>query len=395
MDTAIKELCDDTTNYVNEAKDLWKELEDEVENGEKSFYQKFDFKETPGYLETIVEKVKEVKVHLSATVEVLVADLSQGRHVSGPNAAINTVARVVQGVQTLVRDHGVALEFMRELFNQQEEKITEVKELVQGPGVHNHEWMVNEVKKQVEEQVKVVTTKLDSMEEQLEVVKGDNLLLKKENKELKEEVDETRQRGMKGNIIIKAFPGRDGVDRFKALSRPGGGRLENQVEVCSRLVQGTSGFQVPSQEVAACHKMPNSEHTWVISLKRVPGGVWEALSAAMLCGKRQDGDYFADTGVYLAFQLTKQRSKVLHQVRLARKEKLLERFSVNMNGRITILRTKPPRTQPGQPREKEVWEVVKDVEGLQRLFPQSSFPLIDPRQEENARRARVAQPNRR
>ena len=389
MENACVNVVEENNKLVDEAKNLWAELEEEVDAHEQSFYHKFGLKDSPGLLDSFKAKVEYLKLHFTKKV---VMEEGSTRSASGPYAAVTYLTKVLKEVQVVVRDHGVALEFFRELFKRQEVQLTEVKELVEGPGVHNHDWMVEEVAKQVEVKVKEVTNKITSMEEQLEVVKGDNLLLKKENKELKEEVDETRQRGMKGNIVISAPPGRDGVSKFLPRPMPGGGRMETQVEVGQRMIQDTSGFQVKKEEVAAFHKMPNTENSWIMTIKRSPEGAWEALSAAMLCGKWQDGEYFENTGVYLSFQLTKLRSKVLHQVRLARKEKLLERFSVNQNGRITILRTKPPRTEPGQPREKEHWEVVKDVEGLQRLLPQASFPLIDPRQEEQARRPRVAQP---
>ena len=95
----------------------------------------------------------------------------------------------------------------------------------------------------------------------------------------------------------------------------------------------------------------------------------------MVSGRRyQSRDYFANNWVYLNFQLTEARSNLLNQVRLARKRNLLAKFSVNQNGRVTILKEKSPRTTQGA-QAKEPWVVVKDVDNLQGMFPGVTFPL--------------------
>ena len=140
-----------------------------------------------------------------------------------------------------------------------------------------------------------------------------------------------------------------------------------------RMIKQKTGVEIKLQDITACHVMPGTPHTWVLRVaNRAPDSGLESLCAGMYTGKKLGtDDYFENNGVYINFMVTKSRSKLLQQVREVRKgnKNLLPKFSVNQNGRITVLLKRIPPTPWGQPREKETWEVVEEVKDLQRLFP--------------------------
>ena len=72
----------------------------------------------------------------------------------------------------------------------------------------------------------------------------------------------------------------------------------------------------------------------------------------------------------------------LWQVRMLRKRQLVQKYSVNQNGRITILKDKSPRSQPGQQLAKEPWIEIKNIKKLRGVFPTVSFPIEKEGQQE-------------
>ena len=389
---AVNTVVADAKKYMEEAKSLWQEMEEEVD-GDKSFYQKFGMKvnSTPGLTESLKTKMAEVMVHFNLVEkQEVVGRSSQGRT---ENQQTSLLARVVGNLQALVRDHGLALEYVRELFIQQDATLTKVQEKLEEPGPMESGWMEDTIQEKVSEAITLATREVLAKVEQLEgkvaQLEGDNKKLKRENKELAEEVDETRQRGMKGNLIISCPPKvnqpNPAIPREVVVE--GVRRMESMTEVCLRLQHSTSGATIPVEDVVACHRLPENQHTWILRVgNRAPGSGWEALAAGMLTGRRHGGgptDWFTNNGVYLRFQLTEARAKVHTQVRLARKAGLLHKFSTNQNGRITILKQKSPRSDR-DPKAKEAWIPIVSLADLEREFPQQAWPLPTP-----DRRARI------
>ena len=355
---------------------------EESGEGDKSFYRKFNLKASteasPGIMETIIEKMGRVKVHFSQLLEDQQVS-SQGR-VTEPSTksadySITMVIRAVKSLQALVRDHGVAMEFIRELFNKQDKKLSEVEARIDAPGPRVTGIIDFTVSQKLDEKTKVISDKLVTLENKLVEVEGQNKLLLKKNKQLTEECDETRQRGLKGNLRITCPPRRGGEGRKDEPARREG-RVEDTTEMILRLIKEKTGCHIRKEDVVACHRLPENNFSYILRVgNRSPGSGWESLAAGMVSGRRHESrDWFANDGVYLNFQLTEARSKLLNQVRLARKANHLAKFSVNQNGRVTILREKSPRnTQGGQ--AKEPWEVVKDMDTLQTMFSGVNFPL--------------------
>ena len=245
------------------------------------------------------------------------------------------------------------------------------------------EWSTQVIKDEVDKHTADTKEKFKQMDEEINKVKSDNIELKLENSNLEKEIDETRQRGLKGNLLISAPP-KNGQPHPRAKPEPigGNGRLETVTEMCLRMIKEKSGVQINKSEITACHLMPGSPHTWILRVAdRSPGSGWETLCAGMYTGKKAGSDnYFENDGVFINFHLTKIRSKLLNEVRAIRRghREHLHKFSVNQNGKIHILRKKVPFTPRGQHRDKEVWEVVNDQKHLARMFPSLQFPLTAP-----------------
>lgn len=380
----VKGLIEDAVTYKEEAKTIWEELEETEDEGDKTFYKKFGEKVTSSITlsEHIKDKIVKAKVHIKHILEEHTSNSGRKKSVDYSNQenTLPILARALRGLQTLISDHGVALEFLRELFVQQNEKISEVEAKVLHPGVEHIKWMENTVAKEVEEKTKELSDKLEKLEEKVVVVEANNTKLEEKNKKLEEECDEVRQRGMKGNLRISCPP-RRGQERRDTPATVEGKR-ESLTEMNLRLIKETSGAQIMVPDVVNCHRVPENDFTYIIRVANLgPGSGWETLAAGMLSGQRAPGTggkYFADNGVYISFQLTETRAKVHNQLRLLRKEKkLISKFSVNQNGRMTIRREKSPRTTQGA-QARETWEVVKDMAALERMFPEVSFPLAAP-----------------
>ena len=134
-------LLNDAATYGSVEKSLWAELEEMeisdmlVMEDDKSWYQKFGPKLTqsePGLLEKRREKVYEVKIHFEKVVD---KDLEVTSSQSAKTQTADSQAtRIVRRIMVLVSDHGVALEFLRELFNAQDIKLAKVEDNINAPG---------------------------------------------------------------------------------------------------------------------------------------------------------------------------------------------------------------------------------------------------------------------
>ena len=134
----VKALIDDAANYKKEAKSIWEEMEETEDDGDRTFYKKFGEKVTSSISlsEKIKDKIVKAKVHIEHILEDQSANSGRKKGVDYSNQenTLPILARALRGLQTLVRDHGVALEFLRELFLQQDEKISLVEAKVLHPG---------------------------------------------------------------------------------------------------------------------------------------------------------------------------------------------------------------------------------------------------------------------
>lgn len=372
---AITSILKASVTYKKEEVSLFQELEGVTEEWEeRDFYQ--DFQKIP-YTAEVINKVKkhfsDLDINFTKVKEEKVEATLVKRHPTLDKQVV-LLASITEGLQEKVRDQGVAIELLKKVIVAQAAKLEEVEARVVNPGVEVTNYIDDAINSKVEAAMKEHTKKVDAMQEELVEVRQENTRLRQGNSQMTLDNDETRQRGLKGNLVIYAP---------NAQQETKDGVRESEADMCRRLTQETSGAHIKPSDVAACHRLPDKQHTWLLAVgNRAPGSGWEDLAAGMLTGKFHGGgprDFFKkDRGVHLSFQLTKARSAVLHQVRLARKEGLLARFSVNQNGRITVRKEKVQQVAPGVPRPKENWEVVRSLEDLQRLFSATTFPLTNP-----------------
>ena len=389
----IKNLVSDNLEFKREA-NLWEELEEATYEGDRTFYRKFSKISSTSSLNAALNSFKEsfpnLNIHFrKGEKEEDEVTESQAKTKRGDvDTQISIIAKIARSLQALVREHSISLDLLKELFISHEAKLVQVEEKIETPGVKVTEYMDNTIASKVEETTKELKEMIGGLKEELELVKQENLNLKKVASEAAAEADEARQRSMKGNLKIYA-------PHLKQEPKEGRGRLETLAEMCCRGIQGHAGADIkPDTDVIACHKLPEAGNYILRVGNRTEGSGWEALSAGMVTGKYAGGggDYFKKDGVHLSFQVTQAKSKLLHQVRLARKAKLLSKFSINENGKITIRRARHPHTAPGQPRTKEVWEEVKSLATLQQMFTDTTFPLATPaREDRGARPARPGQ----
>ena len=219
-------------------------------------------------------------------------------------------------------------------------------------------WIVNLLKSMIEkldEQgdiIRVHTDVLANPKEVIDVSKEEMDALKSENEKLKIEIDETRQRGMKGNIIISC-PVRDGVSKAVHVEKTEGDstRMETDTELVLRLIREKTKVIIPKDDVVACHPMSKKDkNTFVIRIMNVkPGSAWEDLTACMMKGTNMD----RRVPVYINYQLTDRRAALAKAVRIAKADAKISGYSVDQNGRIKI------RQNGGQN-----YENVKSVEHL-------------------------------
>ena len=310
-------LLADASKYGNIEKNLWTELQ-ENENEDRTWYQKFQIKDKEpegGVFQKLKLLLLNVKVHFEQVPaqELETPASSQSGTRQNGDKQVTSLSKIVRRVMSLVSDHGIALEFLREIFNVQEKKLAEVEEKMSGPG-YTPEALDLAVDIKMQEKGTEIENRFKEMEEKINNLENDNAQLRVEKDKLEKEMDETRQRGIKGNLLISAPP-KGGQPHPRAKPEPiqGNGRMETVTEMNLRMIKEKTGVEIKLSDITARHVMPGNPHTWVLRVaNRAPGSGWESLCAGMYTGKKLGTDnYFDDNGIYINFMVTKSRSKLL------------------------------------------------------------------------------------
>ena len=161
--------------------------------------------------------------------------------------------------------------------------------------------------------------------------------LKVKHDALEKKCDEGRQREMKGTLIVSS-PDRE---RNPTLAVPMGHRDqqtnswigETDLDMVLRLVTAKTGVRIPISDVVACHRIGKHEsHSFVLKIgNRQPYSPWDELTYGMLTGKSFNGK-----NVFINFMLTSRRTELSKAVRQARKDQLIQKYSIDQNGRFWI-----------------------------------------------------------
>ena len=342
-----------------------RELEDEgfKHHEESSWHSRFSesIKSGVGSLETFSEKVKEklttmkVKLSLNKDEEFIVGDdIKSGGEIKDKVHdndklvfATNLVMKVTRRVQKVTADHGIALDFLQLLINKLEVRLQKVEkdtDIDKG-------WVETEV----EEKVAPLKQKVVKLEE-----KALNLEM---------EIDETRQRGMKGNLILSTRFSTKHLLTQKTLR----GHVESPSSMCKRLIQEKTGVEVPLADILACHSVGKSSYIVKI-LNWKSGSAWELICAAMATGKKQSesgsGSMMVFNDIFLSFQLTSRRQVLLRNVVKARKEKYIKNYKVNQNGKIFTAKA------GDSPADRMPWVEVKDLVELSTVCDKP-MPIVE------------------
>ena len=110
--------------------------------------------------------------------------------------------------------------------------------------------------------------------------------------------------------------------------------------MCTRLLKLNTGVDVPVHDIVACHALSKrgSTSSYIVRIvNRRPGSAWSILAAGMLTGKNSvTGSNFTQENVFISFQLTKRKSDLVAAVKEARKARVISKYGIDQNGRITV-----------------------------------------------------------
>jgi hypothetical protein len=153
---------------------------------------------------------------------------------------------------------------------------------------------------------------------------------------LEKQCDEGRQREMKGTLIVSS-PGRgrrtEAVIKTVHWSDNDTWGPEADIDMVLRMVHEKTGVRIPFMDVAACHRIGKWEsHSFVLKIwNRKPFSAWEFLTEAMLTGK-----HFSRQNIFINFMLTPRRTEISKQVRKAKVDQKLQKYSIDQNGKIFV-----------------------------------------------------------
>ena len=194
----------------------------------------------------------------------------------------------------------------------------------------------------VEQQGEIITAHTEVLakpKEALLVAKEEEIeKLQNEIQELTKEVDETRQRGIKGNLIVSSPENGAGGTLAKHITVAG--ERESDTDMVIRLIKQKTGVSVDKSDVIACHPMGKKKenHAYVIRLgSRQQGSAWQTITEGMRTGKNSATETnFTRDNVYINYQLTDKRAKLAMAVRKARTNKNIHKYYITQNGVIKV-----------------------------------------------------------
>ena len=188
------------------------------------------------------------------------------------------------------------------------------------------------------QQLYVVLTEIASsvqdLKEQVEKSAGageiEDSKTKKLVREQGDELDECRQRSMKGNLILTSpsIPASNKVCLIKTDDK-----LREDEESLSHhvlgLIQKKYAVTVPEEDVQALHRLPNGS-VIVRFWNRRPGSAWCKIVDGIKSGKNKDLNFYAN------FHLTRKRNGILYEVCQLKKAGKISKFFTDENGQISV-----------------------------------------------------------
>ena len=153
-----------------------------------------------------------------------------------------------------------------------------------------------------------------------------------------DEIDECRQRGMKGNLILCSPTANNKINLIKSDDQLREAK-QSLTDHILAIVKQKYDVVVPLQDLQALHRLPNGNvilRLW----NRAPGSAWCKLVDGIKSGKNMGMNFFTN------FHLTKRRNSLLYEVRQLKKAGSILKFYTDENGQIYF------RTKENGPKHK-------------------------------------------
>ena len=146
-----------------------------------------------------------------------------------------------------------------------------------------------------------------------------------------DELDECRQRTLKGNLIItsQALPAKNKVCLLKTeqqLQQEGKSLTDHIID----LVKEKFNVDLPPEDIQVCHRLPSNAvllRIW----NRKSGSAWGQMLDGIKTG------FNIGINVFFNFQLTKRRSGLLYKLRQLRKSGEIEKYYSDESGQLTVM----------------------------------------------------------
>ena len=266
-------------------------------------------------------------------------DAKEKEKVKAVQTVINVVVRLVSDLVQKVNAQGQLLKDTIERQNKSpsDDQVEELKQ--------QYETLEADVRRREEDLQKTLDEKRDILEKDFESKLND----------LEIKCDEGRQREMKGTLIVsspvrgsiptEAFPRSHYWPERRA-------EMESELDMVLRMVQEKTGVRFHYSDVVACHRIGKRDsNSFVLKIgNRQPNSAWDMLTSGMKTGKS-----FSRQNIFINFMLTSRRTEVSKQLRKVKKDGLIDKYSIDQNGRFFI------KKNGDDPKFHEVVS-VKDIE---------------------------------
>ena len=235
--------------------------------------------------------------------------------------AVNWLGQMMRKLRLRVEENRIALSGVFELLKENSEIVAR---------------MEDSLTEQAEEIREIKEEKLKDKDDMTEKVE-----------ELEVKLDEARQRGLKGNLIVSSpfLPAKGNKEARPSLPRGNlhsdPTKIESDFDYCQRMILQKTNIRISKEDIGACHSLPTRKavpDTFVIYFQnRNAGSSWDLITSCMRSGKSAGGGSMRqDVNVFLNFQLTHRRAQLAKAIRQARFEKKIDRDSVNPNGQFRV-----------------------------------------------------------
>lgn len=154
-----------------------------------------------------------------------------------------------------------------------------------------------------------------------------------------DELDESRQRSLKGNLIVSSISYSNSpkpclLKSDEQLNKENLSLTDHIISV----IREKYSVVLPPQDIQACHRLPTQVKKGQTANVAVVLRIWNrkiGSAWSQICEKIKSG-VKPEMNVYLNFQLTRHRSALLHDIRHLRKENKIAKFYVDENAKIQI-----------------------------------------------------------